>query len=132
MNNENPYLFQFNPELDTNFLQDLFDGDLEYATQVFGDFLQSLPEYWMEVETAFASGNLVTLKAAVHKCKTLFGYVGHTKLLHLLQAFESLCGTAREIEAVAVEYRELNIKKEQGTEMIKEEFKRLQAHRGNP
>src|SRR5689334_1493399 len=105
MNNENPNLFRFNTELDTSFLQDLFDGDIEYAAQVFGDFLQSLPGYWTEVQDAYDAGNLPALKAAVHKCKTLFGYVGHTRLLDHLQLFENRCGSAGEIEEVAVEYR---------------------------
>ena len=131
MNNENPYLFRFNTELDTSFLQDLFDGDMEYAAQVFGDFLDSLPGYWQEVQQAYDSGNLPALKAAIHKCKTLFGYVGHTKMLNLVQTFENRCGTAREIEEIAVEYKELNLKRGEATEMIKEEYKRLQDHGGN-
>ena len=75
--------FCFDNTLDTNFLQELFQGDFVYAETVFQEFLKDLPAYWEEVAAARAGTDVKELGKTVHKCKTLFGYVGLTDTLEL-------------------------------------------------
>jgi HPt (histidine-containing phosphotransfer) domain-containing protein len=120
--------FQFNTLLDVVFLEELFEGDIEYAATVFGDFLQDLPAYWEEVEQAFRQEDRLALRSAVHKCKTLFGYVGHTQILEILQAFEAQCDVVRDFYELKMRYFEL-IKMKEGAEiLIGEELMRLKEY----
>ena len=78
MMNPDNKAFIFNKDLDAQFLNELFDGDMAYAETVFGEFMKNLPDYWKEVEDAYNKQHIRELRTAVHKCKTLFGYVGST------------------------------------------------------
>ena len=128
MSHDHLYPFEFSGELDIAFLNDLFDGDMRYAEVVFSDFLKELPTYWREVEDAFAQKNILAVKSAVHKCKTLFGYVGHTQVLNRFQTFENKCGTAKDIQDIAADYHELVKTKAIAHEIIEKEYQRLKKY----
>lgn len=117
--------FQFNSLLDVQFLEELFEGDIEYAATVFGDFLQDLPMYWLEVETAFRNEDKFGLRSAAHKCKTLFGYVGHSQVLESLQTFERQCEAKGNFDQIRKEYLELVQLKESAEMLIRSEHQRL-------
>src|SRR6476469_9182332 len=103
--------FEFNSALDKMFLKDLFEGDAHYAMIVFGDFLKDIPSYWNEVEEAYSSENLNNLRSSIHKCKTLFGYVGHMQMLELFQNFEHKCGNVSEFSMIEKDYAVLQNRK---------------------
>lgn len=123
--------FEFNPKLDVAFLNELFEGDTEYATTIFGDFINDLPAYWSEVEEAYSSKNIKALKAAVHKTKTLFGYVGHTHVLEIFQAFEHKCGDITDISELKDDYKLMRENKDIAQLIIKEEYQRLKLYLQN-
>ncbi|RYG00226.1 MAG: hypothetical protein EOO02_15345 [Chitinophagaceae bacterium] len=129
MNSDFGNNFQFSPELDHKFLAELFDGDIIYAETVFGDFLSNIPDYWKEVENAWETGDTALLKSSVHKCKTLFGYVGHTRILARLTTFENKCATVSSTAELEADYKQLNTEKIDALEMVQKEFERL--HRAN-
>lgn len=120
--------FQFNSQLDVVFLQDLFEGDIEYATTIFTDFLQDLPGYWDEVEMACRKQERLALRSSVHKCKTLFGYVGHSQIMEALQAFETQCDTVQDFDQLKKGYFELVQMKEDAEKLIGEELIRLKEY----
>ena len=126
MNSDNSKTFQFSNQLDIAFLNDLFEGDMEYAVTIFGDFLKDLPAYWLEVEDAYNIKSLDNLRSAVHKCKTLFGYVGHTQVLEIFQSFESKCSEVSDFRQILKDYSNLQDKKRTAEEIIKNEYVRLQ------
>ena len=117
--------FEFNSALDKTFLKDLFEGDAHYAMIVFGDFLKDIPSYWNEVEEAYNSKNLNNLRSSIHKCKTLFGYVGHMQMLELFQNFEHKCGTVDKFDLMKDDYDLLQAKKKIAEQIIKNEYIRL-------
>lgn len=118
--------FFFDNTLDTNFLQELFQGDFAYAETVFHEFLKDLPVYWEEVAAARAGIDVRELGRAVHKCKTLFGYVGLTRTLELFQLFENSC---LQPDAVVHEstYGALRQEKDRAQQVIAKELVRLQS-----
>lgn len=126
MQNPNPKEFIFNEKLNGPFLNELFDGDCTYAEAVFGEFLNDLPPYWQEVETAWQQQQTASLGAAVHKCKTLFGYVGLSHIQQFCQELENHCSQSTTIAALQNQYALLYEMKEEAREIIESELKRLQ------
>ena len=124
--NQEPY--QFSNQLDIGFLNDLFEGDTEYATTVFADFLKHIPSYWGDVSTAFENKNLPALKSSVHKCKTLFGYVGHTDVLEIFQSFETKCGEVTNVDDLKSDYNNLQKKQESANLIVEQEYQRLKKY----
>lgn len=118
--------FCFDNTLDTNFLQELFQGDFVYAETVFQEFLKDLPAYWEEVATARAGTDVKELGKTVHKCKTLFGYVGLTGTLELFQRFENSCAQPGAVIHESA-YEGLKQEKERAEELIGKELVRLQS-----
>ena len=128
MDVKKPSAFQFNEKLDIGFLNDLFEGDLEYATVVFGDFLKAIPQYWEEVEQAYYNHKVSELRSAVHKTKTLFGYVGHMKVLEVFQAFENQCDTVNDSKQLENDFINLQKMKDGAQEIVEQEYQRLKQH----
>jgi HPt (histidine-containing phosphotransfer) domain-containing protein len=118
--------FIFDERLDRGFLDELFDGDAVYAEVVFEDFLRDLPDYWKEVETAHDDQDIPGLRTSVHKCKTLFGYVGFTDIQHLCQQLEDNC-SGDPTAAVARDYLFLAQRKEEARQIIENEHRRLRS-----
>ena len=128
MQKNNPAPYQFSKQLDVGFLNELFEGDTEYAATVFADFLKHMPLYWQEVADAYKNNNLTALKSAVHKCKTLFGYVGHTHVLEIFQSFEAKCGEITEVKELASSFGVLVDKKDHAYIAVEKEYQRLKQY----
>jgi HPt (histidine-containing phosphotransfer) domain-containing protein len=118
--------FLFDNTLDTNFLQELFQGDFAYAETVFQEFLKDLPAYWEEVAAARQGTDVKELGRAVHKCKTLFGYVGLTQTLDLYQRFENGCTQPGAVLHESA-YSALREEKDRAQQVIAKELVRLQS-----
>jgi len=117
--------FQFHEALNGDFLNDLFTGDIAYAAEVFNDVVFELPQYWSDMETAFAANNVADLQAAAHKCKTLYAYVGFSVIKERLQTVETLCGSATDTGILVEEMKELRLQRPEAERIILEEIKRL-------
>ncbi len=126
MKDSNTKRFIFNENLDSHFLEDLFDGDAVYAQTVFEDFLRDLPDYWKDVDNAYTNGDQAALRAAVHKCKTLFGYVGFTDIQQFCQEFENNC-RGNTLSRPEKGYKELLQRKEEARRIIEEDYNRLKS-----
>ena len=125
-----PNSFSFSKELDSGLLNDLYEGDLEYAEVVFGDFLKYLPDYFGEVEQAYNGRKIEEMRKAVHKCKTLMGFVGLSQIQASYQAVEKKCETAGNITDLETDYRNLKQQTESGKKIITNELDRLKAFNG--
>ncbi|MHA4809858.1 Hpt domain-containing protein [Flavitalea flava] len=121
-----PPKFIFSARLNADFLDELFEGDTIYAETVFEDFLRDLPDYWKSVEIAHKNGNLSELGTTIHKCKTLFGYVGFTDIQEFCQEFENNCATAS-LEMLNKDYKLLSQRKEEARKIIEQEYNRLKS-----
>ena len=119
--------FQFHKALNASFLNDLFADDPAYAAVVFQGFLEESPPCWNEVEVAFGHNDVLALKAAVHKYRSLFSYVGYTDIAAQLQAVEAACATAAGTAELGPEIQSLRQQRQAAETVIKEETKRLQA-----
>ena len=124
MKDSNQDRFLFNEHLDRAFLDELFEGDSVYAQVVFEDFLRDLPDYWKDVEMAHMNLDPKGLRTSVHKCKTLFGYVGFTDIQQLCQKLEDSC-SADQAAQERPDFHVLLERKEEAQQIIENEYKRL-------
>jgi HPt (histidine-containing phosphotransfer) domain-containing protein len=125
-----PNSFTFSQELDSSLLNDLYEGDLEYAEVVFGDFLKYLPDYFGEVEQAFTNKQIDEMRKAVHKCKTLMGFVGLSSIQASYQAVEKKCEESKSMSELDTDYRNLKQQTESGKKIITKELDRLKVFNG--
>jgi HPt (histidine-containing phosphotransfer) domain-containing protein len=125
MNDNHPQEFRFNDDLDVVFLRELYEGDTRYVTEIFGIFLKDLPAYWDEITTAYEAEKIPELRSAVHKTKTLFGYVGHTKVMEALQAFENKCLDGASCVELTEGFKDLSVLTNGAKHIIEEEHQRL-------
>ena len=125
-----PNSFAFSPGLDSGLLNDLYNGDLEYAEVVFGDFLKYLPDYFSEIEVAYKGMKIEEMRKAVHKCKTLMGFVGLSDIQASYQAVEKKCETSTDIKQLVTDYDNLKKETESGKRIIITELVRLKAFNG--
>jgi len=126
-----PDSFIFSNELDSGLLTDLYEGDWKYAETVFGDFLRYLPDYFSEIDLAFNNNQIEQLRKAVHKCKTLMGFVGLSAVQASFQALEKKCEQVKATIELETDYRSLKIQTESGKNIIVLELERLKAFNAN-
>lgn len=117
--------FAFNEKLNTPFLTELFEGDYEYAETVFGDFLKYLPEYSEEIDAAYRQQNIEELRKAVHKCKTLMGFVGLSEIQAQYLKMEKMCENGKAGDDLDEAYNYLKQQTNEGKDLIIKEHQRL-------
>lgn len=126
MNSSPHKSFEYSTSLDSNFLKELFEDDIEYALTVFSDFIVNIDAYWAEVNNAFEAGRVADLKSAIHKCKTLFGYVGHNAFNEVLTQFEIDCSKTNDIRTISNAYAQLANDKIVAVALIRSEHERME------
>ena len=118
--------FIFNIEIDSAYLQS-FDGDeYVYLQEIFATVLNDYGSLADNIEQNYSSGNLTALKAAVHKIKPVFGFVGMLSVQQECQQFENLCGTAGSPEMLTADFEALNDSIFKSRLVIEEELKKLE------
>lgn len=119
--------FDFHPALDADFLHDLFADDPTYTVVVFEGFMKETPQCWDEIKSSFEGNSVAGLKAAVHKCRSLFAYVGLRDMAAQLEEIEAGCATTGNTSALQPALERLFAERKPAEAIIKEEIKRLQA-----
>ncbi|MFI5193126.1 MAG: Hpt domain-containing protein [Chitinophagales bacterium] len=123
--------FIFNPEIDTNYLQSLYGDDYVYLQEVFSTVLNDYESLTDNIEYSYTSGNLTALRAAVHKIKPVFGFVGLTAVQQECQQFENTCGTVTSPEMLARDFEILKNKIILSKLVMEEEKKKLEIFNSN-
>ncbi len=68
------------PDLDYEFLEELYGNDMEYASQMMQLFIESLPDQLAQLEEAAMRENYSVIQELSHKIKPTFSMVGLTAL----------------------------------------------------
>ena len=118
--------FIFNTEIDSGYLQSLYGDDYVYVQEIFATVLNDYGSLADNIEYSYSSGNLTTLRAAVHKMKPVFGFIGMTVVQQECQEFENLCGTVASPEMLTRDFEALKNKIFQCRQVIEEEMKKLE------
>ena len=123
--------FIFNAEIDTNYLQSLYGDDYVYLQEVFSTVLNDYESLTDNIEYSYTSGNLTALRAAVHKIKPVFGFVGLTAVQQECQQFENTCGTVTSPDMLARDFEILKNKIILSKLVLEEEKKKLEIFNSN-
>jgi HPt (histidine-containing phosphotransfer) domain-containing protein len=124
-------IFVFNPEFDKNYLNSLYGDDYNYLQEVFDTVLQDYQTLTDNIEFSYSSGNITSLKSAVHKIKPVFGFVGLTAVQQLCQEFEKICSAASSPDQLSADFESLKNKIIRSKQLIEEEKKKLELFNSN-
>ena len=80
--------FIFDSSLDSSYLDSIFDGDVDYAKEMFEIFFESTAIEFKEIEPYFANNDYGAAKSLVHKLKPSFHMVGLTRIGGLMDELE--------------------------------------------
>jgi len=89
--NLNDKEFVFNDHFNSQYINELYDGDYILIEETFTDVAKEYNALLQNVYVCYRSGDIPALKSAVHKLKPLLGYVGLTSLQDECQRFEDSC-----------------------------------------
>jgi HPt (histidine-containing phosphotransfer) domain-containing protein len=123
--------FVFNAEIDTNYLDSLYGDDFVYLQEVYNTVLNDYQSLTDNIEYSYSSGNLNALKAAVHKIKPVFGFVGLTAVQQQCQQFEQICVSVHSPDELAGEFEILKNKIFRSRQILEEEKKKLELFNSN-
>jgi len=127
-NEEQKISFRFSPELDIDFLQELYGEDLQQAEMVFESSAKQLRIELSLAEARFHDGDIPGLKKSVHKIKPLFGYMGLNKIMSEFAAFEQECAQANEPALVEPGFQHIRMIAAEALQKVDNELKRLKQY----
>jgi len=117
--------FRFSQSLQVDFLNDLYDGDWEYAESVFENVITEIPKLMAIANQELEMQNAEGLRQALHKAKPLFGYVGLPATQAMIQLMENNCKTGVLNGAMKEDFANLKNKIRVDSDLLEEEFRRL-------
>ena len=117
--------FEFNPQLDAEYLDSLFGDDLGSIKEIFNSFLIDTKEGYQDVKSAYNEGDLKQLRQKIHKIKPTFGFVGLTSTTHNCEKVIAACDASADISAVQATCSDLFKEIEDSFLLIENEVKRL-------
>ena len=81
--------FDFSDQLDIDFLKEVYEGDMEYAADIFEIFLDTFDEEYDKLKASIQSEDCLAIRAQAHKMKPTFSMVGLTDITEQFKALES-------------------------------------------
>lgn len=85
---ENPGKFKFSNELDSDFLSNNYEGNLDLAYAIFEQFESSIEEEIAALRNHVMQLDFTGIENITHKIKNNFVYVGATNLSNLIKQIE--------------------------------------------
>src|SRR5882672_6130709 len=96
--------FIFNDEISVQSINDLYGDDYAYIEEVFDTVLKEYEVLTNNINSNYTSQNIPALKAAVHKIKPIFGFVGLLSVQQQCQQFENICHSAGSFDSLVNDY----------------------------
>ena len=120
--------YNFNPEIDRDFIISMYEDDYLYISEVFATTLAQLIPDIEIIKNSFNERDLENLRKQVHKIKPAFGFAGLRDTEALCQQFENECLSVSSTEALADKYSVLIEALEVGTKIIQQEIDKLKVY----
>ncbi|MBW7890655.1 MAG: hypothetical protein H3C48_06470 [Chitinophagaceae bacterium] len=127
-NEDQKTAFLFSPELDNDFLQELYGEDLPQAEMVFESSVQQLHNGQQVMDTRFHDGDLEGLRKIVHKVKPLLGYMGMNSFMEEFASFEQKCTQFQTAAEAENGYEQIKAIAGEAIKMGEKEVSRLKQH----
>jgi HPt (histidine-containing phosphotransfer) domain-containing protein len=119
------------PEIDTEYLNTLYEGDTDILKSIFEEYLAALPETVEKLKEDFDKNDLLQLKATIHKYKSTFGYVGFTNISQSMQYLENKCSFVNEAAELEADFRKVQEQVVNTRLIVTTELAQLNNNTGN-
>ncbi len=83
--------YHFSPELDSELLEEIYEGDLDYTLCMFQTYVETLGEELDSLEKVSSLNQVAEIRKIVHKIKPNFSMVGLPTLYHQAVNLEKIC-----------------------------------------
>ena len=123
---ENNICFRFSKELDYEFLEKNYFGNLEMALLIFEHFTQNIDLELAAIKKSVENDDFNEVSTIAHKIKNDFVYVGATKLSNLMQQLEKEAN--KEDPSIAETYKIFNTETEVFLKIISEQFDSIKTY----
>jgi HPt (histidine-containing phosphotransfer) domain-containing protein len=117
--------FEYDQRLDVDFLQSIYDDDMEHAAISFEQFLLKIPAQLKELEDSFVTNDVAVFRQKLHKLKPTFSYVGLTKITADAEKIERLCNETTDFDVISGLYVDLKQHLNDYIPIIEAELERL-------
>lgn len=118
--------FSFNDEISAQSINDLYGDDYTYIEEVFDTVLKEYELLANNISSCYASQDVPALKAAVHKIKPIFGFVGLLAVQQQCQQFENICHSAASVDFLVNDFGSLKNSLIKSKSLIEDEKKKLE------
>jgi PAS domain S-box-containing protein len=119
-------VFSFNAKLDLDYLEDCYEGDLDYASDMFGIFMEyTLPEI-DQLEAVIASKDHEEIRKAAHKMKPAFAMVGLTHITDQMATLEQTAKEKAEMSTIELLFKEVKKELDIFIPILEQDLKKMQ------
>ncbi|MBL7729042.1 MAG: Hpt domain-containing protein [Dinghuibacter sp.] len=94
-------------EIDAEYLNNLYDGDMDLLVSVFEEFVAVLPATIDQLDTDYNKNDPALLKQSLHGCKGAFGYTGFSSISQSMQYLENKLAFISSVSEIQPEFKEL-------------------------
>jgi chemotaxis protein histidine kinase CheA len=104
---DNNLRYIFSGRFDTDYLEELYDNDMETIMDIFESSISSITSEIGHGVHHYHNGDLDSLRRVFHKIKPLFGYVGLPSLQEYVHDMENKCSLVTSIEQITPDYERI-------------------------
>jgi chemotaxis protein histidine kinase CheA len=97
----------FSGRFDTDYLQELYDNDLDTIMDIFESSITAITAEVGHAVHHYHNGDLDSLRRVFHKIKPLFGYVGLPSLQEYVHDVENKCAHVNSVEQITPDYERI-------------------------
>ena len=117
--------FSFSTHFDRQFLDALYEGDLQSAEEVFHSAVVQIAQELDDAEVLFSNNDITGVRKIFHRIKPLFGYVGLLHIQEQVNAFEEQCIQAPDAELLLDAFKNIKTVVRDASSKIAAEKNRL-------
>lgn len=120
--------FIFNPQLDHEFLNAMYENDIVYAEEVFSAFLEQTRNEFGQVRNCYSNNDWQCLRQKLHKIKPTFSFVGLTALSEKCEEMIAACDHEADIKSRTLLWEKLEQEIEQSFRTVESELARMKTY----
>ncbi len=120
--------FSFHESIDSETLSSLYDNDLAWIEEIFSTVLENYDSDSTHIRLSLESGDLESLRKAVHKMKPSYGFIGMLKLQEKCLQLETKCKASSSVDDVRQETENLIKDIAAAKNIVQQDYQRLKTY----
>ncbi|WP_143307286.1 PAS domain-containing hybrid sensor histidine kinase/response regulator [Chitinophaga vietnamensis] len=125
--------FEFHPDLDVQYLTELYENNISYAADLFEIFIRTIRDEIAKLREMVDEHDWESMKFQVHKLKPNFAMVGLTWITDKMQALENYLRTDQEhhLADISKLFNEISTEVDKFYPVVDEEFQKMRQFIAN-